>query len=224
MNKQSAEAAKEDYIKSIAANLRMPADDMGLKVAENMARNNAPMTDAALNALDDATHIMELGMGAGVHIGSFLMTHPNALYTAVDHSPLMVEVCMRLNESHINGGRLTVGLRNSPELPYPAEAFDAIFTVNTIYFWEDPATELAELHRLLKPGGRLIIVFRPKEVMEVLPPTRYGFTLYDADEVRDMFGTGWQNARSRRVASEEISTMNGTMPGHFDLVSAEKVA
>lgn len=38
--------------------------------------------------------------------------------------------------------------------PFGDEGFDRLFTVNTIYFWEDPAHTLSEVHRVLKPGGR----------------------------------------------------------------------
>ena len=38
--------------------------------------------------------------------------------------------------------------------PFGDEEFDRLFTVNTIYFWEDPAHTLSEVHRVLKPGGR----------------------------------------------------------------------
>ena len=39
-------------------------------------------------------------------------------------------------------------------------------TVNTVYFWRSLAAGFAELHRVLSPGGRIVVGFLPKERMD----------------------------------------------------------
>ena len=43
--------------------------------------------------------------------------------------------------------------------------FNRACTVNTIYFWPDPAVPLRELSRVLRAGGRLVIGFSPAAAM-----------------------------------------------------------
>lgn len=48
-----------------------------------------------------------------------------------------------------------------------------------VYFWEDPATHLGEVRRVLKPGGTFITVLRTRSSMEKLPFADHGFTKYE---------------------------------------------
>lgn len=42
--------------------------------------------------------------------------------------------------------------------------FDKILSIHTLYFWPDPARAVAELRRVLKPGGLLALTFSPGKV------------------------------------------------------------
>jgi hypothetical protein len=59
-------------------------------------------------------------------------------------------------------------------------------TVNTLYFWEQPEVAAAELFRVLRSGGRLMIGFSPRAVLERMSVTRHGFRLYEAEEVEGL--------------------------------------
>jgi SAM-dependent methyltransferase len=43
-------------------------------------------------------------------------------------------------------------------LPFPDVRFDLVTAVETHYYWPDPANDLREIRRVLKPGGRLVII------------------------------------------------------------------
>ena len=64
-----------------------------------------------------------------------------------------------------------------------ARSLDAILTVNTLYFWPDPAAGLAELYRVLGPGGQVAIATVTKATMQSLPFVTQRFTLYDDTEI-----------------------------------------
>lgn len=44
--------------------------------------------------------------------------------------------------------------RGGTALPYPDQSFDRACAINCFQFFPDP--DLAELHRVLRPGGRLL--------------------------------------------------------------------
>jgi SAM-dependent methyltransferase len=44
------------------------------------------------------------------------------------------------------------------EIPFPDESFDAAVTVFVLCSVRDPGRALAEIHRVLKPGGELVVL------------------------------------------------------------------
>ncbi len=42
---------------------------------------------------------------------------------------------------------------------------------------------IAELRRIIAPGGRLVLGFAPRETLETLPVTAHGFCKYETEEV-----------------------------------------
>ena len=48
---------------------------------------------------------------------------------------------------------------------------------------------LAELARVLKPGGRLCLTFAEKAFMQRLPFAAHGFALWDATDIEQQVGT-----------------------------------
>ena len=41
-------------------------------------------------------------------------------------------------------------------LPWPADTFDAVFHVNVYYFWPNCTQALKNLHKVMKPNGRIV--------------------------------------------------------------------
>jgi ubiquinone/menaquinone biosynthesis C-methylase UbiE len=94
----------------------------------------------------------------------------------------MVNESERINEAWVNNGQATFVLSDMVSLPFADSSFDKIFTINSIYFWDDTVKILAEMKRLLLPKGKLIITFRPKRLMKNYPFTKYGFNLFAKEE------------------------------------------
>ena len=44
------------------------------------------------------------------------------------------------------------------DLPFADSSFDVVTTVESFYFWPNPECDLAEVWRVLRPGGRFLLV------------------------------------------------------------------
>jgi SAM-dependent methyltransferase len=56
---------------------------------------------------------------------------------------------------------------------------DKAASVNTLYFWADPDAVMAELARVLRPGGRLVLGFQTAEAVRAWPGHVHGFHAWD---------------------------------------------
>jgi len=46
------------------------------------------------------------------------------------------------------------------------DLFDTVFSIHTFYFWDDPASIVTGIARVLKLGGRVVIIASPGRVDE----------------------------------------------------------
>lgn len=178
----------EQTARAIAAQLRKPEGEEGIKTGEWMNRGNELMNRAVISYLDakPGELIAEIGMGNGRFVGELLDKYPGIKYAGYDFSPIMVAESVANNQAAIHSATVTFTEADVAALPATDAAFDGIFTVNTIYFWEQPLVVMAELRRLLQPGGRLVLGFRPEAHMQRYPFVPYGFTLYTPGKVCDL--------------------------------------
>lgn len=193
--------------KALAAQLSKPEGDMGIKTAEHMNISNADMTRHAVHLLDcgDNDQVLEIGPGNG-HFASYVLAKgPKIVYTGVDISKTMVVTAREINKHHIAAGRVTFQHVDGIHLPFSDQTFDKVFTVNTLYFWTEPAKQLAEIKRVLKPTGIFVLAIASKAFMEQLPFTAYGFTLYTPEEAQKLLLTNGFDLLDTKVRAQKIT-------------------
>jgi len=78
----------------------------------------------------------------------------------IDHSPTMLQAAKNRNSAAIARGKVDLRAGSVSALPWPDAWFDKAVAVNSFQFWPEPAHDLAEVRRVLKPGALLIIVIR----------------------------------------------------------------
>ncbi|BAV04226.1 Methyltransferase domain-containing protein [Filimonas lacunae] len=173
----------------LAAQLRKPEGEAGHRVAENMNTSNSLIILHTIEKLhlqpNDA--VLEIGMGNGFFCKDVLAAADNVTYTGCDFSPLMIQEANTFNQERISAGKASFYEASAHAMPFADNTFSKIFTVNTIYFWEQPVQELTEIHRVLQPGGRAIISLRTRTSMLQLPFTAYDFHLYEKEELLPLF-------------------------------------
>jgi ubiquinone/menaquinone biosynthesis C-methylase UbiE len=145
---------------------RCPAGLAGRAVGARMARQHAPETLWTISLLDVAPtdHVLEIGCGAGRAIEFIAARAPEGHVTGLDLSRAMVRAAGRHNGQAIEAGRVAIRLGDVARLPCVDRQFDKILSIHTLYFWPDPARAVAELARVLKPGGLLALTFSSGKV------------------------------------------------------------
>jgi ubiquinone/menaquinone biosynthesis C-methylase UbiE len=99
--------------------------------------------------------ILDVGTGTGILIPFLLKAVGSTGHvTAVDYAEKMVEIC---NLKYAGVSNVCVAVQRVENLDFPSESFDAITCFGLFPHIEDKEAALAQLNRVLKPGGKLII-------------------------------------------------------------------
>ena len=175
----------EDKLKIIAKQLRKPEGDVAIQVGEKMNESNRLINLSTIEALglNPTDRILEIGMGNGFFVKDIFALHDTIHYSGCDYSEIMVDQAVKNNEQLIKAGKAEFYVAGAGQLPFENEVFDKVFSVNTIYFWESPEKELAEIGRVLKPEGQLVISLRPKSSMEKYPFVKEGFNMFTTSDL-----------------------------------------
>jgi ubiquinone/menaquinone biosynthesis C-methylase UbiE len=195
----------------IAAQLRKPSGIFAKRVGERMNESNRLLYKLVLQHLEVqvGNQVLEIGFGNGKFFKDVLLKAEQLKLYGLDFSEQMAQEARKNNVDLIQRGELDIQMGSSEKLPYPSEMFDAVFCINVIYFWENPATHLQEIHRVLKPGGKFCIGVRPKSVLERLPFAEHGFQLRDTQEIEDLLQQNGFILRNTYQQIEPPVTMYG---------------
>ncbi len=93
---------------------------------------------------------LEVGAGTG-HIAQYLVQRGLSVI-GLDRSEAMLHVARRRVK-----GDILWHLGDAQCLPYDSEVFDLSLSVTTLEFVQDPDRMLAEMYRVVKPGGRMVV-------------------------------------------------------------------
>jgi arsenite methyltransferase len=100
-------------------------------------------------------HVVDVGCGPGFYSRELLdKVGPDGSVTGVDESPQMLAVAKRRSQGFENV-RFAEG--DATALPVESGRFDRALSVQVLEYVTDVARALAEMHRALRPGGRVVI-------------------------------------------------------------------
>ncbi len=146
-----------------------------------MDQVNAPLFDLTLDCMriQDNEKILEIGFGSGQFLYKCFERADTLQVCGIDYSSEMVELARKNNFSRVQSKEMILREGNSNNIPFPEQTFDKVFCNMVVFFWQRPQDHLREIHRVLKPNGRFYTGIRPREDMERIPASNYGFKLYD---------------------------------------------
>jgi len=144
-----------------------------------------------------ADRVVDLGAGAG-HATLAVAPHV-AHVTAIDPTPEMLAVAGRLAAER-SIANVSFTRATADALPFPDESLDAAVSRFSIHHWPDPPAALREVARVLRPGGRVVLVDLVAEedahlesfltTVEVLRDPTHGRVLRPSDWRAALAGAG----------------------------------
>lgn len=137
-----------------------PSGWLGRLIVRNMNSRHSKVTDWGLShvSIKPEDTILDVGCGGGKTISKLAALATRGKVYGADYSDLCVTMARKLNEDSINLGRVEICEGSVSALPFGSDAFDLVTAVETHFWWPDLPAGVAEIRRVLKPGGTLIII------------------------------------------------------------------
>ena len=99
--------------------------------------------------------VLDVGCGTGYLLRRLAYRCPETVELAgVDPATAMIEIA----EATSYDERISFSVGIAEHLPYPEDAFDLVVSATSFDHWSDQAAGLVECARVLRPGGRLVLV------------------------------------------------------------------
>jgi SAM-dependent methyltransferase len=113
--------------------------------------------------------VLEVGCGQGADLSQFAVGGASTF--GCDLTFKHCDVSRRF--AAVVGGRPAVVQANAIELPYRKESFDLVYSCGVLLLIEDLQAAIAEIHRVLKPGGQIVAMFYNRQSLHYYLKTLY---------------------------------------------------
>jgi ubiquinone/menaquinone biosynthesis C-methylase UbiE len=137
-----------------------PSGLLGALAGRMMARRNGPTNQALAATLAPLPGETVLDLGCGPGLGLAALDRRGVALIGLDVSPVMIRQARRHNRSAVGAGRLTLHVAPAEHMPLGSGSLDAVMSLNTYHHLDDRDHALEEIHRVLRPGGRLVLGLR----------------------------------------------------------------
>ena len=172
----------------IARQFSRPRGLLGRFVGRGMARRNADFSKWVVGEIrkesrGEEIRVVELGPGPGIGLQEALTVFPRAQVWGIDLSPEMLSQSRKRNLAAVRSNRLLL-IEGSITSVGEISPVDIIFANHVLYFWHEPAAEIAQLHAMLRPGGLLAVGYQLRQNMPPMAQTyfpRQGHVLYESE-------------------------------------------
>ena len=160
----------------VGGQLQNPVGIFGGVVGWLMGKFNVQPNRFALRALkvEPCDHVLELGSGPGRTLKIIAQQARNGHTYGLDQSETMLRQAGLHNGPAIKSGRLSLIKGDFKAPPFHSARFDKVLAVNVAYFFGVDGREMAEIHRVLKPGGCVVIYVTDQATMEAWPFAQTG--------------------------------------------------
>ena len=156
---------RAQYVQYMFARIARRYDLMNriMTIGQDVGWRREVIRKAALTPHD---HVLDLGAGTGDLAGEAHRQQPDALAVAADFTVDMI----RVGQGRPNGRAFNWCAADALNLPYESTSFDAVVSGFLIRNVSDLPRALFEQCRVLKPGGRIVILDTTRPPVNMLSP------------------------------------------------------
>lgn len=129
--------------------------------------------------------VLDIGFGNGYMLEQLAKSSSIKLM-GIDISRDMLENATKRCNEYISEERIKLSVGNVSNLEFTDHSIDEVYTINTIYFWEDIDKGFREVFRVLKPKGAFVNTFCTKNYLDKVACTKYGFAKYSEKEIEEV--------------------------------------
>ena len=208
---------------AVMGQCRKPRWWIGRLVVLIMNRSHSRLTDWGLGkvSIDKRSSILDVGCGGGRTIQKLAGIATDGRGCGVDYSVASVAAARRTNAAGLAAGRVEILQGSVSQLPFPDATFHLATAVETHYYWPDLIAGLREVRRVLKPGGRVLIIaeaYRREGVANALERAvvrLVGGTCLSVDEHRNaLTGAGFVEVVIAEDGRKGWICVRGESPSH----------
>ncbi|MDP2291529.1 MAG: class I SAM-dependent methyltransferase [Actinomycetota bacterium] len=140
-----------------------PSGIVGRIFGRAMVKDTADANDQAIALLHLTAPrtVLEVGFGQGRTTAVLLDAGHHVI--GVDPSATMVKQATARNRRACRDGRADLRHSDGITIAFDDHVADVAFSVHTVYFMPDPAATFADIARVLRPGGTLVIACRTSD-------------------------------------------------------------
>jgi ubiquinone/menaquinone biosynthesis C-methylase UbiE len=162
---------------------------------------------ADIAQVSSADHVVDVGCGPGTAVR--VAARRGAQVTGVDPSSVMLRVARIVTPRR---DAVTWREGTAENLPVPSGSATVVWALATVHHWQDVDRAIAEAHRVLAPGGRLIAIERQVPV-DATGLASHGWTEQQAESFAALCrNTGFDNVcvGTRGSGRKAVWVVSGT--------------
>ena len=195
-----------------------------------MNRSHSALTDWGLSHVRIENHftILDVGCGGGRTIQKLARVSSEGLVLGIDYAAGSVATSHRLNAGLIKSGQIRILRAEVSHLPFRKDQFDVVISVESQYYWPDLINDTEEVLRVLKPGGRFLVIAESYkggryDLLQRPAMCLLSSNILSLDDQRRIFSKagftnvqlfeeptqGWMCASGQKLATHNTNQMNG---------------
>lgn len=170
-----------------------------ISIIQNVLNRAMYNNAAAIVRLKPNGRVLDIGYGNGYLLRKLYKKQVVDLY-GIDISDAAKKMATKKNKKAFRANRLHLSVGDCCNLPYEESFFDAVTSINTIYFWNDTVKGLSEIHRTLKKGKSFYNIIYSKEYLDTIKYTQIGYKKFELDELEE-YGkqAGFENVEIKEI-------------------------